>query len=228
MDADGAGQRQIPDDVGGMMSFDWFPDGLSLLYERGSRGLWSVSRGSLRQGFDMPVPFGEPSLVSDVNCQLPRWAPDGSAIVCNGPSTWGDHLTLFWLSPQGTVIRQWPHLPYDELQREQFAGMRGEEREPPQFWWMRYPRYSPDGSTIYFFGMDNASGTGSGFNRGVFSMPAGGGQPRLVVSLDDPSLEVWAPLQDGTRFAALSVGEEHIYLSVADSESDIWVIDLDW
>jgi len=90
---------------------------------------------------------------------------------------------------------------------------------------MRYPRFSPDGSTIYFFGLDNAPG---GFNFGVWSMPASGGEPQPVVYFDDASLAVFSPPNNGIGFGMLAVGRDEIYLSVGDSESDIWVMDLDW
>ena len=51
-------------------------------------------------------------------------------------------------------------------------------------------------------------------------MPTKGGAPRLVLVNDDESL--WA--LDYT----LRVGPERIYLTVAEYESDIWVMDLEW
>ena len=80
------------------------------------------------------------------------------------------------------------------------------------------PRYSRDGSTIYFIGSFlEPSGEQS---QGVWSIPTTGGDAKLVVEIDDPSLYLY--------FLGLSVGPEHLYLSIAEYESDIWVMDLEW
>ena len=51
-------------------------------------------------------------------------------------------------------------------------------------------------------------------------MTATGGAARRVVGIDDPSLYRYP--------AGLSVGPEHLYLSIAEYESDICVMDLEW
>ena len=92
------------------------------------------------------------------------------------------------------------------------------------------PRLSPDGSTVFFSGRDWSEA------QGVWSVPASGGQacnlenqicediplppPRLIVEFDSPSFVLY-----GT---GISVGPDSIYLSIAEYESDIWVMDLDW
>ena len=74
-------------------------------------------------------------------------------------------------------------------------------------------RFSPDGSRIYFLG-SHEDGTG-----GVWWIPANGGDATKAVAFDDPSLTVpWG----------LTVGREHLYLTIARYESDIWVMDLEW
>jgi len=74
------------------------------------------------------------------------------------------------------------------------------------------PRFSPDGSRIY------AIGTEEDGSRGVFWVPAAGGRATKVVAWDDPSLNTSFPV----------VGPEHLYLVVSKTESDIWVMDLEW
>lgn len=93
--------------------------------------------------------------------------------------------------------------------------------EPDILWWIRHPRYSPDGSTLYFFGNPD----GQVF---VMSMPAEGGELRRVVGLDDPYVIPWSPDNEGRGSAALTVGTNSLYLSVGEMESDIWVMDLEW
>jgi Tol biopolymer transport system component len=71
------------------------------------------------------------------------------------------------------------------------------------------PVYSPDGSTFYL-----ARG------NGIWSWPVVGGTRRLVVSYDDPSLRAL------TWRGAMSVTRDRLYVTVAQAESDIWVMDL--
>jgi len=78
--------------------------------------------------------------------------------------------------------------------------------------YMAAPHYSWDGSTIYVLGT-NQQGA-----QGVWSVATGGGDPTLVVELD--------PSQDW--FDELTIGREHIYLTLVDYQGDIWVADLEW
>jgi serine/threonine-protein kinase len=64
---------------------------------------------------------------------------------------------------------------------------------------------------IYFSGADSAG------VLGIYQMPAEGGWPRLVVRFDDPTKDVWLPY---------SVGDNKIFLSLAEYESDIYAMDL--
>jgi Tol biopolymer transport system component len=75
------------------------------------------------------------------------------------------------------------------------------------------PVYSPDGSTFY---MEKTDGTRSG----IWSWPVTGGPPRLVISYDDPSLQAFA------WRGALNVTRDRLYVTVSQSESDVWVMDL--
>jgi hypothetical protein len=53
----------------------------------------------------------------------------------------------------------------------------------------------------------------------VWWIPANGGEATKVVAFDDPSLTV--------QFG-LTVAPEHLYLTIAKYESDIYVMDLEW
>jgi serine/threonine-protein kinase len=69
---------------------------------------------------------------------------------------------------------------------------------------------SEDGSSFYM-------ALARGGRRGVWTWPFAGGEPRLVVAYDDPRLS--SPGQ-------ISVHGDRLYLTVAQHESDIWVMDL--
>ena len=75
------------------------------------------------------------------------------------------------------------------------------------------PHFSSDGSEIFFLSVSGISATG------VWSIPVTGGESTQLVAFDDPSLTV---------YRTLTVGPDHFYLSVAEYESDIWVMDLEW
>ena len=76
------------------------------------------------------------------------------------------------------------------------------------------PRFSPDGSRIYFFSvLEDGS-------EGVWWIPANGGDATKVVALDDPSLSL--------GIYCLTVGPEDLYLTLPEYESDIWVMVLEW
>jgi len=72
-------------------------------------------------------------------------------------------------------------------------------------------RYSRDGRTIY------EAATHQDGRKGVWAIPVAGGAARLVIAFDDPALV--AP-------GMISVGPDHLYLTVSQYESDIWVATL--
>ena len=74
------------------------------------------------------------------------------------------------------------------------------------------PRFSPDGARIYTWAIaDDGS-------KGVWWVPAAGGEATKVVAFDDPSLDAFIP----------AVGSDHLYFVVGHYESDIYVMDLEW
>ncbi len=74
-------------------------------------------------------------------------------------------------------------------------------------------RFSRDRSRIYYVA------THEDGSEGVWWIPANGGDATKVVAFDDPSL---------TAFGNLTLGPENLYLTIAEYESDIWVMDLEW
>jgi Tol biopolymer transport system component len=76
------------------------------------------------------------------------------------------------------------------------------------------PSFSRDGRTLYAVA-DHQDG-----RRGVWAIPMAGGAPHLVVAFDDSAL--------ASFFDYVTVGPEHLYLTVSQYESDIWVANLRW
>ena len=74
-------------------------------------------------------------------------------------------------------------------------------------------QFAPDGSRIY------VRATYEDGTEGVWWIPTAGGRATKIVSFDDPSVAVGFDL---------TVGWDNLYLTVAQYESDIWVMDLDW
>ncbi len=79
---------------------------------------------------------------------------------------------------------------------------------------MQAPKFSADGSTLYVYGLD-AEGS-----QGIWAIPTEGGTPRLVIENDDESRWIFS--------SSLRVHGGRIYFSVAEYESDIWVMDLEY
>ena len=74
-----------------------------------------------------------------------------------------------------------------------------------------WPTFSPDGKRIYFHGVDQSG------RPGLYTVSPNGGHARLAVRFADASRPVW-PLT--------TIGEGVAYLSVAEHEIDIYVMDL--
>jgi len=133
--------------------------------------------------------WSEPIQVAE-RLNRPAWAPDGSRII----GVRGRALAT--VSPEGGE----PIVMYEA---------RPDSDDPVPRW----PLFSSDGQTILFKSHD-AAGLAS-----LWSMPAMGGQPRLLVRFDDPMLQStrddWAT--DGERF----------FFTVQDRQSDIWVMDVE-
>ena len=75
------------------------------------------------------------------------------------------------------------------------------------------PTFSLDGSRIYFRGVQEDG------SQGIWWIPPEGGSPTKIVAFDDPAVNV---------FGGFTVGPERFFLTLAEYESDIWVMDLDW
>jgi Tol biopolymer transport system component len=190
--ADGGTSEQLTDGFpGNDIGPAWSPDGLSIAYQsQGPDGvglpeIWIVSRDSVGG------PWSDPAQLTDFGtCQNAHWAPDGASLVCFV-------LRGGWLrvSREGEVLMR-----YD-------PSTSGLLTFP-------LPRFSPDGSRIYFRGRHEDG------SEGIWWIPAAGGDATKVVAFDYPSWTVFGFL--------LTVGPENLYLTINEYESDIWVMDLEW
>ena len=74
-------------------------------------------------------------------------------------------------------------------------------------------RFSRDGRSLYLLARDRDG------RSGVWAVPVTGEAPRLVVAADDPALSFLGPL---------SVSRTRLYVTVTETESDIWVARLNY
>jgi dipeptidyl aminopeptidase/acylaminoacyl peptidase len=78
------------------------------------------------------------------------------------------------------------------------------------YWGYRVSRFSRDGSTMYLSAYHEDG------SAGIWAIPVHGGEPSLVVE----STELMPPF-------LFSVGPDHLYVTVGEHESDIWVMDVE-
>ncbi len=190
--ADGGTPEQLTDFPGVDRAPDWSPNGLAIAFH--SNGPQGVEPWKVwivsRDSVDMP--WNDPVKLTDFRCAYPDWAPDGLSLVCLAPprDEWAR------VSRDGEVL-----LRYDPST----TGLQNLGA---------LPKFSPDGSRIY------SLGTYEDGSRGVWWIPANGGNATKVVAFDDTSLIVFAGL--------LTVGPGSLYLTISEYDSDIWAMDLEW
>lgn len=74
------------------------------------------------------------------------------------------------------------------------------------------PYWSRDGRSILFKSHD-ARGLAS-----IWSVPASGGRPRMLIHFDDPTHQSYRP--------QWALGRDRAYFPVQDRQSDVWVMDI--
>jgi Tol biopolymer transport system component len=182
--ANGGDPRLIADFPGAEGSPAWSPDGLHIAFH--SQGPQGSDPNAIWTVSRERVgdAWGDPVRLTDFRCIFPDWAPDGESLVCDA----GSELVI--VSKTGEAVTRFdPQMP------------------------SRKPRFSPDGSEVYFL-------VQRGPAPGVWSFPVTGGEATQLVAFDDPSLSVYG--------FALTVGPDRFYLSISEYESDIYVMDLEW
>jgi Tol biopolymer transport system component len=232
---DGGSPVQITDSP--MVEFRprWSPDGTEIAFIRVSeagagRVEWEV--------MVVPAGGGTPSqVVGGTSGSPPTWSPSGLDIAFGSYRT-GQHEA--WIVSRETVGGPW----VDATQLTDFVSYARDwtpdgsgvlcmrplpspqmllvSREGEVFWrfdlWAAglrrwgspHPRFSRDGSAVYLSAYHE---DGSG---GIWAIPLHGGEPSLVLE----SAEFMAP-------SMFSVGRDRLYVTVAEHESDIWVMDVE-
>jgi TolB protein len=134
--------------------------------------------------------WGSARQLTNFGCAYQVWARDGSGLLCGTPG----QTILTLISPSGAVVWQRDLAP-SGLQRLGPAAL------------------SPDGAILYFRAARDRQ-------AGIWALPLQGGEPRLIVTYEDPALQVLS--YPGT----INVTADRLYLTVAEFESDIWVMEL--
>jgi len=231
MRLDGGPQHMVSDLPGNQQSPAWSPDGTEIAFHSSTAGVEALDV------FVVSADGGTPEQLSNFPGQdvYPFWSPDGLAIAFNSQKgvpfslwmvsrdsvgmPWGDPVQLtdfacgafnvLWAPDGGSLMCRWG----DELVRVSRDGeVLARLAKPAGMASAYYANFSPDGSRIYFHGRHD-DGT-----KGRWWMPANGGDATNVFTFDDPS-------RVNQGFA---VGSENVYFPINESESDIWVMDLEW
>jgi TolB protein len=212
---------------------DWSPDGDEILYQ--------ANRGSTRCDVMLASADGtrtEGVAVSNAEEQHGSWSPDGNSVayscaeksnerfdvcVTSRPRKGGRWGAPRRLTTEGGIDPKWsPDERWIAYTRQGNVRLASPDGSNDHVLFARgsadshseaqYVIWSPDGQTIYIKATDrDRSAT-------IWSMPAAGGTPRLLMRFDDPSRPSLRRefATDGQRF----------YFTIAQDESDIWVMEL--
>ncbi len=227
--ADGEPERLTEDDAEEFQP-TWSPDGGVIAFH--------AFHGGRRHIFVMDADGRDRHQITDGpdDDRSAEWSPDGHTLYYlrnfNGPGTEIRALSRDkdgkWSSPR-TVFRgeTYPPLPSPDGRLVAFTNAgavrvvrsdgdsvrtlvpRGDGAAPRAV----YVDWSEDGRTIYYLAIDAAERTT------VWSVPVGGGAPRLLVRFDDPTRE-WHRFGFKTR-------RGRFYFTVGDRQSDLWMADVE-
>jgi len=226
---DGEPERLTEDDAEEFWP-TWSPDGSMIVFHGfpgARRHLFSITSDGRdrRQITDGPD-----------DDRSPNWSPDGRTVYYlrnfNGPGneiraldrrkdgTWSPPRTLFrgetfpaLASPDGRLVA------FANVGAVRVMGPDGEavrtlvprgQGTAPQ---ALYVDWSEDGRTIYYLALDPAE------RATIWSVPASGGPPKLLVRFDDPTRE-WH------RFG-FKVRLGRFYFTVGDRQSDLWMAEVE-
>ncbi len=186
--ADGGRVQQVTDDPQQEHCPDWSPDGEQLVYYGSRTGRYEIYTVARKPDGSG---WDAPRQLTLSGGFEPRWSPDGRLIAY----TWEADNSLRVISPEGGEPR-----------------VLVQSQDPAILPRPDFQDWSPDGQTIYYKAFD-AEGRSS-----IWSIPAAGGTPQLLVKFDDPSRPSIRDefTTDGRRF----------YFTLARYESDIWQMEL--
>lgn len=225
----GGTPRQVTTDPSGDYVQDWSPDGREL-------AIHSFRTGA-RQVFVVPSTGGPAQRVATTTTDdaNPDFSPDGNAIAFDNVESTGTQISVArrtargapWGAPRRITTRggsdpswspdgRWIAYisrgvrivsPSGDGDRLVVPGAVAPDSVEP-----RFAYWSADGGTLYYKAYDARD------RSSIWSVALTGGAPRLVIRFDDPARP--SPRRematDGTR----------LYFTIADHESDIWLMEL--
>jgi serine/threonine-protein kinase len=222
---DGEPERLTDDDAEEFMP-TWSPDGSEIAFHG--------FQGVRRHLFVMAADGRDRRQITDGpdDDRSVEWSPDGRTLYYlrnfNGPgnelraltrgkdSAWSAPRTVFrgetypaLASPDGGLVAFTNagavRLVRSDGDSVQTLVPRGEGRAPQAV----YVDWSEDGRTLYYLAIDPAE------RATIWSVPVGGGTPKLLVRFDDPTRE-WHRFGFKTR-------RGRFYFTVGDRQSDVWM-----
>ncbi|GMQ82407.1 MAG: hypothetical protein BMS9Abin05_1859 [Rhodothermia bacterium] len=226
MPADGGNPQQITTGSGPNFVYSWSPDGDELAFHRFDDGIRNVYTVSL------DVLSVSPVSRRPAHERFPTWSPEKDKLGFprnNGQliefvvaerktgDTWSAGEVLFSFDGNNFNIRWSPtadlvaYLDDGNLYLRHLDEGISDLLIPNENLAMRSPAWSLDGMRVYVLATESQVG------EGIWSVPVTGGSPQLVIRYDD----------ELPGFDHFAVGTDALYYTLRETQSDIWVIDLD-
>ena len=225
--------QQVTRDPANEFANDWSPDGQEILFHAiragTRRDVMSVTADGTRVTGVASSPGEE---------QHGSWSPDGNRVAFSGGGHGGDLYHVFvttrarhdapWEAPRQLTSVTGVDPKWSPDGRSIVYTRRGEvwlmrsdgsddralvtKLDSPGTILAQYAIWSPDGKTIY------VKAAGDERAASIWSVPAAGGTPRLLMRFDDPARPSLRRefATDGTRF----------YFTIAQDESDLFVVEI--
>ncbi len=228
--AEGGAPEQLTTNPAGEYVQDFSPDGREIAYH-------SIREG-VRHVFVMSADGSDPQQITfaDLDESNPDFRPDGNTIVYEAwtatpdgiwsvsrprrGAPWGRprRLTASGTDPSCSPDGRWIayirggalHLMLADGSGDRTLVESAEVSHAPG---PDFAYWSPDSRTIYYKAFD------AEYRASIWSVPVSGGPPRLLVRFDDPS-------RPSLRREFATDGRT-LYFTVADPQSDIWVMELE-